>query len=203
MRLTCSNVYQGLAWMETKEKPQLPAPGSSDVVQLWKRTAGGNFQNLASGHITNQRPRLLSGGILTDEMGLGKTLQTISLIMSGGFDNGPTLIVAPTGVLSNWEQQFAEHVKVGRVPRILRYHGSSKYHQFKKADILKYDVIITSYGVLASQFKSANWTALFGINWRRVVLDEGHVIRNPNTKNAQAACKLQATSRWILSGTPL
>ncbi|KAI1146148.1 SNF2 family N-terminal domain-containing protein [Nemania diffusa] len=193
---------QGLAWMETKEKPQLPAPGSSSVVQLWKRSAGGNFQNLASGHVTNQSPRLLSGGILTDEMGLGKTLQIISLIMSGGFDNGPTLIVAPLGVLSNWEQQFAEHVKVGRVPRIFRYHGSSKYHQLKKADILQYDVVITSYGVLASQFKSANWTALFGVNWRRVVLDEGHVIRNPNTKNAQAACKLQATSRWILSGTP-
>lgn len=189
--------------METKEKPQLPAPGSSSVVQLWKRSAGGNFQNLASGHVTNQSPRLLSGGILTDEMGLGKTLQIISLIMSGGFDNGPTLIVAPLGVLSNWEQQFAEHVKVGRVPRIFRYHGSSKYHQLKKADILQYDVVITSYGVLASQFKSANWTALFGVNWRRVVLDEGHVIRNPNTKNAQAACKLQATSRWILSGTPL
>lgn len=189
--------------MEAKESPQLPAPGTSDVVQLWKRVAGGNFQNLASGHVTNTRPRLVSGGILTDEMGLGKTLQTISLIMSDGFDNGPTLIVAPTGVLSNWEQQFAEHVKADQVPRVMRYHGSSKFHQFKKADLLQYDVVITSYGVLASQFKSANWTALFGVNWRRVVLDEGHVIRNPNTKNAQAACKLQASSRWILSGTPL
>ncbi|KAI0419289.1 hypothetical protein F5X98DRAFT_335720 [Xylaria grammica] len=193
---------QGLAWMTAKENPQLPAPGSSDVVQLWKRVDGGNFQNLASGHVTNQRPHLLSGGILTDEMGLGKTLQTISLIMSDGFQNGPTLIVAPTGVLSNWEQQFTEHVKGDQVPRVLRYHGSPKYHQFKKTDILKYDVVITSYGLLASQFKSANWTALFGVNWRRVVLDEGHVIRNPNTKNAQAAYKLQAQSRWILSGTP-
>ncbi|TGJ86555.1 hypothetical protein E0Z10_g2257 [Xylaria hypoxylon] len=95
---------QGLAWMGAKENPQLPAPGSGDVVQLWKRVDKGNFQNLASGHVTNQRPRLLSGGILTDEMGL--------------------------------------------------------------------------------------------------VLDEGHVIRNPNTKNAQAVCKLQAKYRWILSGTP-
>ncbi|KAI1423361.1 hypothetical protein F5Y12DRAFT_547942 [Xylaria sp. FL1777] len=193
---------QGLAWMGAKESPQLPAPDSSEVVQLWKRTTGGNFQNLASGHVTNQRPRLLSGGILTDEMGLGKTLQTISLIMSDGFKSGPTLIVAPTGVLSNWEQQFTEHVKADRVPRVLRYHGSSKYHQFNKSDLLQYDVVITSYGWLASQFKSTNRTALFGVDWRRVVLDEGHVIRNPNTKNAQAACQLQAKSRWILSGTP-
>ncbi|KAI1436145.1 hypothetical protein GGR50DRAFT_259318 [Xylaria sp. CBS 124048] len=193
---------QGLAWMEAKENPQLPSPGSNDVVQLWKRAAGGNFQNLASGHITQQRPHLLSGGILTDEMGLGKTLQTISLIMNGGFGNGPTLIVAPTGVLSNWEQQFAEHVKADRVPRILRYHGSAKYHQFNKGDILQYDVVITSYGMIASQFGSANWTALFSVDWRRVVLDEGHIIRNPNTRNSKAACKLQAQSRWILSGTP-
>ncbi len=106
--------------MEAKENPQLPAPDSNDVVQLWKRIAGGNFQNLASGHVTNQRPRLLSGGILTDEMGLGKTLQTISLIMNDGFKNGPTLIVAPTGVLSNWEQQFTEHVEADRVPRYLK-----------------------------------------------------------------------------------
>lgn len=189
--------------MESKENPQLPAPGTNDVVQLWKRVDGGNFQNLASGHITNQRPRLLSGGILTDEMGLGKTLQTISLIMNGGFENGPTLIIAPTGVLSNWEQQISEHVKPDQAPRVLRYHGSAKFHQFMKADILQYDVVITSYGMLANQFASANWGCLFGVNWRRVVLDEGHVIRNPNTRNAKAACKLQATSRWILSGTPL
>lgn len=189
--------------MRAKENPQLPAPDSSDVVQLWKRYPGGNFQNLASGHVTNTRPRLLSGGILTDDMGLGKTLQTISLIMSDGFEEGPTLIIAPTGVLSNWEQQFTEHVKADRVPRVLRCHGSSKYHKLTKADLLQYNVVVTSYGLLASQFKSANWTALFSVNWRRVVLDEGHVIRNPNTKNAQAAYKLQAKSRWILSGTPL
>ncbi|KAI3331755.1 hypothetical protein HD806DRAFT_168708 [Xylariaceae sp. AK1471] len=193
---------QGLAWMESKENPQLPAPGSSDIIQLWRRADGGNFQNLASGHVTNQRPRLLSGGILTDEMGLGKTLQMIGLIMNNGFENGPTLIVAPTGVLSNWEQQFVEHVKADRTPRVLRFHGSSKFHQFNKADILQYDVVITSYGMVANQFASANWSALFGVNWRRVVLDEGHVIRNPNTRNAKAVCKLQATSRWILSGTP-
>ncbi|KAI1367904.1 SNF2 family N-terminal domain-containing protein [Xylaria arbuscula] len=193
---------QGLAWMRSKENPQLPAPDSSDVVQLWKRYPGGNFQNLASGHVTNTRPRLLSGSILTDDMGLGKTLQTISLIMSEGFGEGPTLIIAPTGVLSNWEQQFTEHVKADRVPRVLRCHGSSKHHKLTKSDLLKYDIVVTSYGLLASQFKSGNWKALFSVNWRRVVLDEGHVIRNPNTKNAQAAYKLQAKSRWILSGTP-
>ncbi|KAI1327116.1 hypothetical protein F5Y16DRAFT_421124 [Xylariaceae sp. FL0255] len=193
---------QGLAWMEAKEQPQLPAPGSDDVVQLWKRKDANHFQNLASNHVTSHRPKLLSGGILSDDMGLGKTLQTISLIMNTGFENGPTLIIAPTSVLSNWEQQFAEHVRPGQLPRILRYHGSPKFKSFKKADLLNYDVVITSYGKLSSEFSSSKLNALFAVTWRRVVLDEGHVIRNAATRNAKAASQLEARSRWLLSGTP-
>jgi SWI/SNF-related matrix-associated actin-dependent regulator of chromatin subfamily A3 len=45
--------------------------------------------------------------------------------------------------------------------------------------------------------------ALFSITWRRIVLDEGHQIRNPKAKMSQAACKLKAKSRWILTGTPI
>jgi SWI/SNF-related matrix-associated actin-dependent regulator of chromatin subfamily A3 len=41
------------------------------------------------------------------------------------------------------------------------------------------------------------------MDWQRVVLDEGHIIRNASTKAAVAACNLLSTSRWILSGTPI
>ncbi len=44
---------------------------------------------------------------------------------------------------------------------------------------------------------------LFSINWRRVVLDEGHTIRNPKTKSSAAASSLMARSRWALTGTPI
>lgn len=44
---------------------------------------------------------------------------------------------------------------------------------------------------------------LYSLNWRRVVLDEGHTIRNPSSQTAHAAHKLQATSRWLLTGTPI
>ncbi|KAI0159768.1 hypothetical protein GGR57DRAFT_437348 [Xylariaceae sp. FL1272] len=195
---------QGLAWLESKEHPQLPAPGSDDIVQLWKRK-DANYENIASCHVTHQRPKLLSGGILSDDMGLGKTLQTISLIMNGGFDSGPTLIIAPKGVMSNWEQQFEEHVQTDRLPRILKYHGSPKFKSFKKADLMQFDVVITSYGKLTSEFNPSNPVnsgALFDVSWRRIVLDEGHCIRNPATKTAKAACHLVAQTRWILSGTP-
>lgn len=44
---------------------------------------------------------------------------------------------------------------------------------------------------------------LFSLEWRRVVLDEGHRIRNPKAKMSRAACALMAQSRWVLTGTPI
>lgn len=46
-------------------------------------------------------------------------------------------------------------------------------------------------------------TGLFSLKWRRVVLDEGHQIRNPNSKMAASASNILATSKWLLSGTPI
>jgi SWI/SNF-related matrix-associated actin-dependent regulator of chromatin subfamily A3 len=38
------------------------------------------------------------------------------------------------------------------------------------------------------------------MNWGRVILDEGHNIRNPQTKAALAATGLVAQCRWVLTG---
>ncbi|KAI1334782.1 RAD5-like protein [Xylariaceae sp. FL0016] len=194
---------QGLAWMVAKEDPQHPAPGSSDVVQLWKRTQQNNLKNLVSGYVTNGRPALLSGGILADDMGLGKTLQTISLILHGGFRDGPTLVIAPTGVMSNWRDQIRRHVKEEHLNKV----EVAVYHRvpghWAKNDFEKCNIVITSYGKVTSEFTSNPSRGLFSVRWRRIVLDEGHRIRNPATKTAKAACALKARSRWILSGTPI
>ena len=68
---------QGLAWMLEKESPVLPAEGSKDIVQLWKRDPSRKnaFQNIATNYSTGTAPTLAKGGILADDMGLGKTLQ--------------------------------------------------------------------------------------------------------------------------------
>jgi SWI/SNF-related matrix-associated actin-dependent regulator of chromatin subfamily A3 len=141
-------------------------------------------------------------------MGLGKTLQVISLILEGG--PGTTLIVAPVSVMSNWVQQIERHVKKERNMKVLTYHGSNRkrmtYREFGE-----YDVVVTSYGTLGTEYSSNGRTAekiprkdgLFCINWARVVLDEGHNIRNPSTKSAVAATSLLATARWVLTGTPI
>ncbi len=188
---------QGLAWLTARENPTFPAPGSPDSVQLWKRDAKGRYLNIATNFTVAKAPALLSGGILADDMGLGKTLQIISLIMTGG--PGSTLIVAPVGVMSNWEQQIKRHVEEEHIPNVLIYHGTSR--QTAAKSLKDFGVVVTSYGTLSSEVASGG--PLSKLKWRRVVLDEGHTIRNAKTKAAEAACKLEAQSRWVLTGTPM
>ncbi|KAI1459303.1 SNF2 family N-terminal domain-containing protein [Annulohypoxylon moriforme] len=188
---------QGLAWMTAKENPQPPAVGSKDIVQLWKRTRGGNFLNLVSNHVTKDSPQLASGGVLADDMGLGKTLQIISLIMTT-IKEGPTLIVAPVGVMSNWEQQILSHVKTTCNPNVFRYHKPGKY---TSRDLMKYDIVITTYDKVRGDKEKGG--PLLSVEWRRIVLDEAHAIRNYSTARAKAVYQLKAKSRWMLSGTPI
>jgi len=199
---------QGLAWMIKQESPSLPAKGSSDIVQLWKRK-GSEFFNVATNYTTSTQPTLASGGILADDMGLGKTIQIISLILANAKplsagSSKTTLIIAPVGVMSNWRNQIQDHANPETAPSILIYHGSGKKED---ANLAKYDVVITSYGTLAKEYnptaKSPPAKGIFSLHWRRVVLDEGHTIRNPRSKGALAACGLRADSRWTLTGTPI
>ncbi|KAG4421654.1 hypothetical protein IFR04_005154 [Cadophora malorum] len=202
---------QGLAWMLEKENPTLPAAGSTDVVQLWKRHASraNAFQNIATQFVTTEAPTLARGGILADDMGLGKTLQVISAILEGG--PGSTLIIAPVSVMSNWAQQIERHVKKERNMKVLTYHGSGRKRMTFK-DFSEYDVVITTYGTLSTEYlprdaknpeKLPRKEGIFSMNWTRIVLDEGHTIRNPSTKSAIAATACLAKCRWVLTGTPI
>jgi SWI/SNF-related matrix-associated actin-dependent regulator of chromatin subfamily A3 len=202
---------QGLQWMLEKENPVLPAAGSTDIVQLWKRSSGRKdaFQNIATQFQTTSPPVLAKGGILADDMGLGKTLQIISLILQGG--PGTTLILAPVSVMSNWAQQIERHVKKAFPLKVLTYHGSNR-KRLNHRDFDEYDVVLTSYGTLSTEYlprgvktpeKVPRKDGLFSTNWARVVLDEGHTIRNHATKSAVAATALLTKARWILSGTPI
>lgn len=207
---------QGLQWMLDKENPQLPAPGSKDVVQLWQShpTMRNAFINLAT-NFTQTNPMLSSGGILADDMGLGKTIQVISLIMADralgrrAKDTcNATLILAPISVMSNWSTQMEKHIKQGHALRVMFYHGTRRQPITSK-QIENYDVVITTYDSVSSEWHSQKSTTLprksgvFSVKWRRVVLDEGHNIRNPKAKRTIAVDHLLAQSRWALTGTPI
>ena len=147
-------------------------------------------------------------------MGMGKTLEMIALMVSDKQTSNTsksTLIVAPVGVMSNWKGQIGHHVSTEHALNVLVHHGSGK-KALKPADIAQYDVVITSYATLATDYyprgvKNApsvpRSQGLFSLKWRRVILDEGHTIRNPQTKAALAATNLLAQSKWVLTGTPI
>lgn len=41
---------------------------------------------------------------------------------------------------------------------------------------------------------------LHSIRWLRVILDEGHAIRNPNAQQTKAVLHLETERRWVLTG---
>lgn len=137
------------------------------------------------------------GGILADEMGLGKTIQMISLIISGeGTTDGPTLIVVPTSLMTQWKSEIAKFT--GGTMRVEIAHNSDPNGLL--IELMRTQVYITSYGTVARNMR------VFGdasIIWGRIILDEAHMIRNSRNKTTVALMSLKAHNRWCISGTPI
>ncbi|XP_043999487.1 helicase-like transcription factor isoform X1 [Gambusia affinis] len=131
-----------------------------------------------------------------------KLKQSVEMSVSESTDDlsaKATLIVCPLSVLSNWLDQFKQHLRFNVKVNIYLYYGSERNRS--KTFLSSQDVVITTYNVLSTDFGSKS--PLHGINWLRVVLDEGHIIRNPNAQMSKAVLELKAQRRWILSGTPI
>ncbi|KAG6873427.1 hypothetical protein C0995_015852 [Termitomyces sp. Mi166 len=104
-----------------------------------------------------------------------------------------TLIVAPLSVLSNWEKQVYDHCTEGSLSVCVYYNTT---RSLSAEDLAKYDVVITTYHTVVGEFtetakeqgrkKRKIERSLFDILWKRIILDEGHTIRNPKTKMAKA-----------------
>jgi SWI/SNF-related matrix-associated actin-dependent regulator of chromatin subfamily A3 len=65
-----------------------------------------------------------------------------------------------------------------------------------------YDIIITTFSILAQEWKSKR-DPLHGVDFYRLVLDEAHAIRNAKTNCSKAVCALAAERRWAVTATPL
>ncbi|KAK0641315.1 SNF2 family N-terminal domain-containing protein [Cercophora newfieldiana] len=148
-------------------------------------------------------------GILADEMGLGKTIQTISLIaLLREKDDycGPHLIVAPLSTLSNWMAEFKHWVP--SIP-VVMYHGTPKERSniFKtriKSNLKggrptkKFPVVCTSYEMVLK-----DRAALATVNWEFIIIDEGHRMKNFDSKLFRELKGFTSASRFLITGTPL
>ncbi|KAM9279237.1 helicase-like transcription factor [Morus bassanus] len=118
-------------------------------------------------------------------------------------DDGPraTLIVCPLSVLSNWIDQFEQHINQDFHVNIYVYYGSDRN---KDPSVLsEQDIVLTTYNILASDYGIRGDSPLHKVKWLRIVLDEGHTIRNPNAQQTKAALNLEGHRRWVLTGTPI
>jgi hypothetical protein len=132
------------------------------------------------------------GACLADDMGLGKTLQALALILSRA-PSGPTLVVAPTSVATNW---IAEATRFAPTLNVQLFGPGEREAMLEQAG--PYDVIVASYGLLQLQAPLFSKT-----RWHTIVLDEAQAIKNAQTRRSQAVMALQGDFRMIATGTPL
>ncbi|XP_033220941.1 uncharacterized protein LOC117175343 [Belonocnema kinseyi] len=112
--------------------------------------------------------------------------------------NGGTLVVCPLSLLQQWKTEIATRVERGLIT-VKIHHGPDRVKD--PQELVKFDVIITTIHILKSE--CGRKIGLFKVNWKRVVLDEAHIVRNPETSMSQSACSLSAEKRWALTGTPV
>ncbi|NCD35036.1 MAG: DEAD/DEAH box helicase [Spartobacteria bacterium] len=136
-------------------------------------------------------------GILADDMGLGKTIQALawihSYLKSSKEKQNPVLIVCPTSLVENWAEEAARFVPDLKV---LLLSGADRHRHWES--IADYDLVATSYALIRRDIEHYAHQP-FSI----AVLDEAQHIKNHNTQNSQAAKRINATHRLVLTGTPL
>jgi superfamily II DNA or RNA helicase len=172
----------------------------------------------------------LPGILNADEQGLGKTLQTIAFLAwlkdhmakAASGERGPVLVVAPTSLLQNWEQEVERHLRKPGLGHLIRLYGSStKGRKLSGASGLDTDTgeakldleflreavaegrahrfwILTTYTTLCNYQHS-----LQRIRFSAVVFDEIQTLKNPASLRANAGRSVNADFRIGLTGTPI
>ncbi|EFC50563.1 chromodomain helicase DNA binding protein [Naegleria gruberi] len=152
--------------------------------------------------------------ILADEMGLGKTVQTVATLeYLRAFEHirGPFIVIAPLSTVEHWKREFENWTDMN----VLVFHGNTqsrevmKNHEFffkhpKTGNLIyhqktyKFNVLITTYEIVMAES-----SYLSKIPWQYLVVDEGHRLKNHNSKLAQILKNFNAVHKLLLTGTPI
>ena len=127
-------------------------------------------------------------------MGLGKTAQTLAFLRRAHQGDGPALVVCPTSLVTNWENEarkFTPELKT------LVLEGADRAARFNS--IRKVDMVITSYALLRRDIDT-----LREFNFSTAVLDEAQHIKNPETQTAAGRLRSSRSPiGFVLTGTPM
>lgn len=187
-----------------------PASVPSAVRTALKPHQVEGFRWLATAWQSN-RP----GGLLADDMGLGKTLQALTFfcwLKQVEKVLPPILVVAPTGLLANWQEEIERHLEDGSLGTVIPAYGVwlSSLRTGQGTDIgtggprLRVDdwrsagVVLTTYETLRDYHMS-----FAQVGFAVVVFDEAQRIKNPAAQVTRAAKTLRARFALALTGTPV
>ena len=165
-----------------------------------------------------------SGCLLADDMGLGKTFEVISFIdyLLRKNSKAKILIVAPTVLINNWNNEFQNSLKtIDRYGiKIIRGKNTAldklssittgdrtEAEVLNDLDVVNFlqdnNIYITTYKTL-QKYQFA-WVT-DAVNLDCIVYDEAQNIKNPNTLQTQAAKAVSSNEKIfniLMSGTPI
>ncbi len=136
-------------------------------------------------------------GFLCDEMGLGKTHQAMGLLAAvlnnkKKADRQKFLVVCPTSVIYHWQELLENFLPKVRVHL---YHGPFRSPKKLK---LKFDVILTTYGIMRSDKELFNKMA-----FEVAIFDEMQVAKNRKSQIHATLMQTKSEMKLALTGTPL
>ncbi|ALC38724.1 lds, partial [Drosophila busckii] len=112
--------------------------------------------------------------------------------------NGGTLVVCPASLLRQWEGEVNSKLSRHRLT-VCVHHGANR--ESKGKHLKTYDMVVTTYNIVSREHKTNG--ALFGVKWRRIILDEAHVVRNFKSQSSCAFLRcspfddLNTWKKWI------
>ena len=132
------------------------------------------------------------GGFLCDEMGIGKTAQLVATMCRNPLPK--TLIIMPKSIVGQWRTEI-ERFTDGLMP-VRMFDGPNRIERV--GDLTHFEgIVLAPYSVMNTQ------SMLHDFKWDRLILDEGHEVRNAKTKIHQCLAALDAGIKWVVSGTPV
>lgn len=157
------------------------------------------------------------GALLADDMGLGKTYQALAFLAwlrssGAAAASGPMLIVAPSGLLANWEAEAHRHLEPDALGRVVRAYGSelgrTRMGSGQDTDAgravidpgawLDAGIVLTTYETMRDyhmSFARQPFTA--------ILYDEAQKLKNPASQITRAAKTLNAKFQLAMTGTPV
>ena len=157
-------------------------------------------------------------GILADEMGLGKTIQCIAFVaflIERGI-KGPFLVVVPLSTMGNWRNEFArfapeievllymgskeerQRLRQGKRPQEPQRRGRGRPRGSTAAAGFGTAVVLTLY-----EISIRDHTHLKHVDWKFLIVDEGHRLKNSKCLLIQKLKELKVQNRLLITGTPL